>query len=107
MVGASPDQKKEFILEEPKSYAFLSSGGIIPVPGVDDSAEFQSTCKAMGIMGMTNEDLSAIFRIVSAVMLFGSMKFKQERNSDQVFYLNASVRLKIKYLILSLITWLF
>jgi myosin heavy subunit len=49
---------EEFILEDPKSYAFLSSRGHLPVPGVDDVAEFQATCKAMSIMGMTNDDFS-------------------------------------------------
>jgi myosin heavy subunit len=52
---------EEFILEDPKSYAFLSSGGHLPVPGVDDVAEFQATCKAMSIMGMTNDDFSGKF----------------------------------------------
>jgi myosin heavy subunit len=52
---------EEFILEDPKSYAFLSSGGHLPVPGVDDGAEFQATCKAMSIMGMTNDDFSGKF----------------------------------------------
>jgi myosin heavy subunit len=52
---------EEFILEDPKSYAFLSSGGHLPVPGVDDVAEFHATCKAMSIMGMTNDDFSGKF----------------------------------------------
>jgi len=49
---------EEFILEDPKTYTFLSSGGHLPVPGVDDVAEFHATCKAMTIMGMTNDDFS-------------------------------------------------
>lgn len=49
---------EEFILEDPKTYTFLSSGGHLPVPGVDDVAEFHATCKAMSIMGMTNDDFS-------------------------------------------------
>ncbi|XP_069684967.1 myosin heavy chain, non-muscle isoform X2 [Periplaneta americana] len=99
LVGASPEQKKEFILEDPKSYAFLSSGGHLPVPGVDDAAEFQATCKAMSIMGMTNDDFSAIFRTVSAVMLFGNMKFKQERNSDQAILPDNTMAQKVAHLL--------
>ena len=48
---------EEFILEDPKDYHFLSNK-LLPVPGVDDAAEFQSTVNAMNIMGMTNEDYS-------------------------------------------------
>ncbi|XP_023708183.1 myosin heavy chain, non-muscle isoform X2 [Cryptotermes secundus] len=99
LVGASAEQKKEFILEDPKSYAFLSSGGHLPVPGVDDVAEFHATCKAMSIMGMTNDDFSAIFRTVSAVMLFGNMKFKQERNSDQAILPDNTMAQKVAHLL--------
>ncbi|KAI5698227.1 hypothetical protein M8J75_003862 [Diaphorina citri] len=94
LAGATPEQRKEFILEDPKTYLFLSNGNL-PVPGVDDAVEFQATVQAMNIMGMTNEDYSAIFRIVSAVMLFGSMQFKQERNSDQASLPDNTVAQKI------------
>lgn len=98
LAGASPEQKKEFILEDPKTYAFLSNGAL-PVPGVDDAAEYQSTVKAMSIMGMTSEDLSAIFRVVSAVMLFGNMQFRQERNSDQATLPDNTVAQKVAHLL--------
>lgn len=69
------------------------------VPGVDDQAEFQATVKSMNIMGMTNEDFSAIFKIVSAVMLFGTMQFKQDRNSDQATLPDNTVAQKIAHLL--------
>lgn len=50
---------EEFILEDIKSYPFLGNKAN-PIPGMDDSAEFQSTVKAMNIMGMTNEDYAGI-----------------------------------------------
>ncbi|KAI1301395.1 Myosin heavy chain, non-muscle [Halotydeus destructor] len=80
--GATPDQNREFLLDDVKNYTFLTHGSV-PVPGVDDASEFKSTCQAMQIMGLQQEDLDAIFRVVSACLLFGNMKFKQERNSDQ------------------------
>lgn len=82
LMGATADQSHEFLLEDVRNYTFLTNGNV-PVPGVDDAIEFKSTCQAMQIMGLQSEDLSAIFRVVSAVLLFGNMKFKQERNSDQ------------------------
>lgn len=50
-------------------------------------------------MGMTNEDFSAIFKIVSAVMLFGTMQFKQDRNSDQATLPDNTVAQKIAHLL--------
>ncbi|XP_050425720.1 myosin heavy chain, non-muscle-like isoform X2 [Adelges cooleyi] len=98
LCGATPEQRKEFILEDPKTYNFLTNGNL-PVPGVDDAAEYKETVNAMNIMGMTTEDYSAIFRIVSAVMLFGNMQFKQERNSDQATLPDNTVAQKVAHLL--------
>lgn len=85
-------------MEDPKAYPFLRDENHI-VPGVDDSAEFEATVKSMNIMGMTQEDFSAIFRIVSAVMLFGTMQFKQDRNSDQATLPDNTVAQKVAHLL--------
>ncbi|CAB3223587.1 unnamed protein product [Arctia plantaginis] len=98
LAGATSQQKAEYILEDPKSYPFLSNAAL-PVPGIDDHAEFQATIKSMNIMGMNNEDFNSIFRIVSAVLLFGSMQFKQERNSDQATLPDNTVAQKIAHLL--------
>uniref|UniRef100_T1J1V1 Myosin motor domain-containing protein n=1 Tax=Strigamia maritima TaxID=126957 RepID=T1J1V1_STRMM len=96
--GANAEHKKEFILEDVKGYTFLTYGNVT-VPGVDNVVEFENTSKAMHIMGLQNEDFSAIFRVVSAVLLFGNMKFKQERNSDQATLPDNTVAQKISHLL--------
>ncbi|GAB0099171.1 Myosin heavy chain, non-muscle [Sergentomyia squamirostris] len=98
LAGASPEQREKFILDDIKSYPFLSNGSV-PVPGVDDSHEFQATVKSMNIMGMTQDDFNSIFRIVSSVLLFGCMKFKQERSSDQATLPDNTVAQKIAHLL--------
>uniref|UniRef100_A0A1L8E5N4 Putative myosin class i heavy chain n=1 Tax=Nyssomyia neivai TaxID=330878 RepID=A0A1L8E5N4_9DIPT len=98
LAGASPEQREKFILDDIKLYPFLSNGSV-PVPGVDDYAEFQATVKSMNIMGMTQDDFSSIFRIVSSVLLFGCMKFKQERSSDQATLPDNTVAQKIAHLL--------
>ncbi|GAB6031166.1 MHC class II transactivator [Chamberlinius hualienensis] len=96
--GATAEQKKQFILEDIKNYTFLTHGNT-PVPGVDDGFEFQATAKAMSIMGMGPDDISGIFSVVSAVLLFGNMKFKQERNSDQATLPDNTVAQKVSHLL--------
>lgn len=96
--GASKEERERFILDDFKNYPFLSNGAV-PVPGFDDAAEFQATAKSMSIMGMQQDDLNSIFRVVSAVLLFGSMKFKQERNSDQATLPDNTVAQKIAHLL--------
>lgn len=48
---------ERLLLEDFKNYTFLTNGNV-PVPGVDDAVEFQSTTKAMSIMGLGPEDLN-------------------------------------------------
>lgn len=57
LTGATPEQKKEYLLEDAKNYTFLTHGPV-PVPGVDDAQEFRNTVKAMSIMGLNQEDLN-------------------------------------------------
>lgn len=96
--GATADQRDRYILDDIKNYPFLSNGPV-PVPGVDDSVDFLATVKSMNIMGMNHDDFNSIFRIVSAVLLFGSMKFKQERSNDQATLPDNTVAQKIAHLL--------
>lgn len=89
---------EKFILEDPKNYTFLSSGNVT-IPGMDDSEEFQQTVKAMQIMGISEEDLASIWKVISGVLLFGNMEFRQERNSDQAILPDDTVAQKIAHLL--------
>ena len=48
-------EKKEFLVQDAKTYKFLSNGNL-PVPGVNDSQEFEDTKEAMVIMGMSDDE---------------------------------------------------
>ena len=57
--GMDSTGKSDFLLEDPKNYKFLSNGNL-PVPGVNDSQEFQDTIEAMNIMGMPEEEQKGV-----------------------------------------------
>ena len=48
-------------------------------------------------MGMSDEDLTSVFRVISACMLFGNMEFKEERNSEQATLPDNTVAQKVRY----------
>ena len=62
--------KKEFLVQDAKTYKFLSNGNL-PVPGVNDGQEFEDTREAMNIMGMSEEEQSGEWE-VARVMCCGS-----------------------------------
>merc|ERR1719402_480271 len=96
--GANADYKKNFILEDPKNYTFMSKGGL-RIPGTDDAEEFGHTISAMKVMGISDDDLHSIFRVISSVLMFGNMEFKQERNTDQATLPDNTVAQKVAHLL--------
>ena len=64
------EQIKELLLEDVGAYEFLSQGNVT-IPGVEEQEEFRTTVQAMQIMGFTPDDVKSIFKILSAVLLFG------------------------------------
>ena len=86
------------LLDDAKNYTFMTAGGL-KVPGIDDVEEFASTQNSMKVMGISDEDMTSIWRIISSCLLFGNMEFKQERNSDQATLPDNTVAQKVAHLL--------
>ncbi|KAI3387350.1 hypothetical protein SNEBB_003872 [Seison nebaliae] len=80
--GATAEDKTQYILENMENYRYLSNGNVV-VQNINDTDEYGKTLGAMDIMGMSKEDINAIFRTVSGVLQLGNVEFRQERNTDQ------------------------
>uniref|UniRef100_A0A915BH58 Uncharacterized protein n=3 Tax=Parascaris univalens TaxID=6257 RepID=A0A915BH58_PARUN len=97
--GANENRRKALLLENDVSrYRFLSNGDI-GILNVDDAAEFFTTINAMTIMGFGENEIDAIMRTVSAILLLGNMSFSQERMSDQALLEDDTVAQKISVLL--------
>ena len=88
----------QMLLDDAKNYTFMTAGGL-KVPGIDDVEEFASTQNSMKVMGISDEDMTSIWRIISSCLLFGNMEFKQERNSDQATLPDNTVAQKVAHLL--------
>merc|ERR1719328_502243 len=98
LLGASKEYKSQLLLDDAKNYTFMTMGGV-RVPGIDDVEEFGATQNAMRVMGISEEDMTSIWRVISSCLLFGNMEFKQERNSDQATLPDNTVAQKIAHLL--------
>uniref|UniRef100_A0A0N5A3F0 Myosin motor domain-containing protein n=1 Tax=Parastrongyloides trichosuri TaxID=131310 RepID=A0A0N5A3F0_PARTI len=96
--GATFQERENFLLLECDEYRYLNNG-YISLPNVDDSAEYQSTVKSMQIMGFQREEIESIFRVVSAVLMFGNIEFIQEKKSDQALFADDSIAQKVCHLL--------
>merc|ERR1719225_1948342 len=98
LAGTTAEEKKKYILEDPKNYTFLTSG-MVTIPAQDDAEEFSATMEAMRIMGLNEEEITATFRVLSGTLMFGNMEFKQERNSDQAILPDNTFAQKVAHLL--------
>ncbi|XP_052415819.1 myosin-10 isoform X1 [Carassius gibelio] len=82
LAGAGEHLRSDLLLEGFNNYRFLSNGNI-PIPGQQDKDNFQETMEAMHIMSFSHEEILSMLKVVSAVLQFGNIVFKKERNTDQ------------------------
>ncbi|XP_015680592.1 myosin-10-like isoform X1 [Protobothrops mucrosquamatus] len=82
LVGAGEHTRGELLLEPFNQYHFLSNG-YLPIPGQQDKEIFHETMESMRIMGFSHEEIHCMLRMVSAVLQFGNIVFRKERNTDQ------------------------
>ncbi|XP_030236407.1 myosin-10 isoform X1 [Gadus morhua] len=82
LAGAGEHLKTDLLLEGFSSYRFLSNGNVT-IPGQQDKDNFQETMDAMHIMSFSHEEIVCMLKVVSAVLQFGNISFRKERNTDQ------------------------
>uniref|UniRef100_A0A452TV67 Myosin heavy chain 14 n=1 Tax=Ursus maritimus TaxID=29073 RepID=A0A452TV67_URSMA len=71
----------ELLLEPCSHYRFLTNG-----PSSSPSQErelFHETLESLRVLGFTPDEITSMLRIVSAVLQFGNIVLKRERNNDQ------------------------
>ncbi|XP_029706052.1 myosin-10-like isoform X2 [Takifugu rubripes] len=82
LAGAGEHLRSDLLLEGFNNYRFLSNGHV-PIPGQQDKDNFQETMDAMHIMSFAHEEILSMLKVVSAVLQFGNIVFKNERNTEQ------------------------
>merc|ERR1719232_1172077 len=98
LMGASKEFKSQMLLDDAKNYTFMTKGGV-KVASIDDVEEFGALQNSMRVMGMSEDDMTSIWRVISSCLLFGNMEFKQERNSDQATLPDNTVAQKVAHLL--------
>uniref|UniRef100_A0A7N5JHJ5 Myosin heavy chain 14 n=1 Tax=Ailuropoda melanoleuca TaxID=9646 RepID=A0A7N5JHJ5_AILME len=79
--GAGEQLRAELLLEPCSHYRFLTNG-----PSSSPSQErelFHETLESLRVLGFTPDEITSMLRIVSAVLQFGNIVLKRERNNDQ------------------------
>ncbi|KAG9136116.1 hypothetical protein Leryth_003734 [Lithospermum erythrorhizon] len=101
LCAAPPEDVKRFKMGNPRTFRYLNQSNFYELDGVDDSEEYLETRRAMDVVGISDDEQDAIFRVVAAVLHLGNIEFakgsdndgSKPRDDQSRFHLNAAAEL--------------
>ncbi|XP_078432138.1 myosin-17-like [Wolffia australiana] len=83
LLCAAPREVIErYKLGKPESFHYLNQSKCYKLDGVDDTEEYLTTRRAMDIVGISEEEQEAIFRVVAAILHIGNINFAKGEEID-------------------------
>ncbi|CAA0829324.1 Myosin family protein with Dil domain [Striga hermonthica] len=82
LCAAPPEEREKYKLENAKSFHYLNQSKCYKLAGVSDAEEYLATRRAMDIVGISEEEQAAIFRVVAAILHLGNIEFSKGKEID-------------------------
>ncbi|PIA27770.1 hypothetical protein AQUCO_07600141v1 [Aquilegia coerulea] len=82
LCAAPPEDINKYKLENPKSFHYLNQSNCYELDGVNDAHEYLATRRAMDVVGISEEEQEAIFRVVAAILHLGNIDFAKGKEID-------------------------
>ncbi|KAK6944781.1 Dilute domain, partial [Dillenia turbinata] len=101
LCAAPPEDIEKYKLGNPRSFHYLNQSNCYELDGVSDAHEYLATRRAMDVVGISEEEQVAIFRVVAAILHLGNINFAKGEEIDSSvikdeksrFHLNMTVEL--------------
>jgi myosin I len=90
--------RDRFGVQLPEAYLYTSRSKCYNADGIDDHADFAQTLKAMATIGLSQQEVDDIFKILAAVLWIGNVQFA-ENNEGNAAISDDSVATYIAYLL--------
>jgi myosin I len=88
----------QFGVQPPEAYLYTSRSKCYSADGIDDNVDFAQTLKAMATIGLSQEEIDNIFKILAAVLWIGNVQFV-ENNEGNAAIGDDSVPTYVAYLL--------
>ncbi|XP_035550458.1 myosin-17-like isoform X3 [Juglans regia] len=82
LCAAPPEDREKYKLGNPKSFHYLNQSDCYELDAIDDAHEYLATRRAMDIVGISEEEQEAIFRVVAAILHLGNIEFAKGDEAD-------------------------
>ncbi|WZY87656.1 hypothetical protein YC2023_044391 [Brassica napus] len=80
--GNAKTDVERFKLVDPKSFRYLNQSSCYELDGVNDAEEYIATRRAMDVVGISETEQDAIFRVVAAILHLGNIEFCKGEDAD-------------------------
>ncbi|OMO78429.1 IQ motif, EF-hand binding site [Corchorus capsularis] len=85
LCAAPLEEIQRYKLGDPKSFHYLNQSSCYELVGVNDAHDYLATRKAMDVVGISEKEQEAIFRVVAAILHLGNIAFaKGEEDSSML-----------------------
>ncbi|KAF8392246.1 hypothetical protein HHK36_022588 [Tetracentron sinense] len=82
LCAAPPEVIEKYKLGNPKSFHYLNQSNCYELVGVSDGHDYLATRRAMDIVGISEKEQDAIFRVVAAILHLGNIDFAKGKEID-------------------------
>ncbi|KAF8403986.1 hypothetical protein HHK36_012096 [Tetracentron sinense] len=82
LCAAPPEEVKKLKLGNPRTFRYLNQTNCYEVANVNDAREYLETRNAMDIVGISQDEQDAIFRVVAAILHLGNIDFIKGKEAD-------------------------
>lgn len=78
--GCSDEERQKYSIMNVEDYEYINGSGCFDIDGVDDKEEFAIVREALSTVGISDENIQNVFRIVSAILMLGNVQISEDDN---------------------------
>ncbi|KAK7285902.1 hypothetical protein RJT34_20687 [Clitoria ternatea] len=82
LCAAPQEEIEKYKLGNPKTFHYLNQSKCFELSDINDSREYLATRRAMDIVGISQKEQEAIFRVVAAILHLGNIDFAKGKEVD-------------------------
>ncbi|KAL7113060.1 hypothetical protein ACP275_04G039700 [Erythranthe tilingii] len=82
LCAAPQEDVEKYKLGDPRTFHYLNQSNCIELNGISDAQDYLATRRAMDIVGISQKEQDAIFRVVASVLHLGNVEFAKGKEID-------------------------
>ncbi|AEE28340.1 Myosin family protein with Dil domain-containing protein [Arabidopsis thaliana] len=82
LCAAPQEEIEKYKLGHPKTFHYLNQSKCFELVGISDAHDYLATRRAMDIVGISEKEQEAIFRVVAAILHIGNIDFTKGKEVD-------------------------